>query len=410
MRLSWITTGGILAAAVLAVDGLNAEPTSTDITPVDANPVETERPLQQEELDGRALYLTNCATCHGETGDGKGVTQLDRPARSFLLGGFSYGNTNKAVLRTISNGIPGTPMPAFDSSTTAAQRDALAAYVISLGPERVVVDPDSTIMEVDERPLMVRGYLPPIAPGTKSHPRGLLLGGTDGLTFEYRVDDVRLLGVRAGGFVQRRDWEGRGGSALKPLGKVVYLCEGGGPRSSFSIETGTGGDVTREDLQAKLTATWVRGETVGLSMMLLRHGENLMEIEEQVQAIGTSLAAGFRRTFKPIELNAKAQSVMLAVDTTSAADVVHWYSIGGTHGVYITREDGSFDILIARSFGRSGAIATQPSLYPQQQPGGGSVISLIWQPKAGDSMSLDVLSGTNLEFANIKTILEELGQ
>ena len=43
--------------------------------------------------------------------DGNGVTELDRPARSFRDGGFSFGNTPEALFRTISTGIPGTPMP-----------------------------------------------------------------------------------------------------------------------------------------------------------------------------------------------------------------------------------------------------------------------------------------------------------
>ena len=71
---------------------------------------EEESPAQTP--DARQLFLDNCASCHGETGDGQGVTELDRPARSFKDGGFSYGNTPVALFRTISVGIPGTPMPA----------------------------------------------------------------------------------------------------------------------------------------------------------------------------------------------------------------------------------------------------------------------------------------------------------
>ncbi|HEX6883800.1 MAG TPA: c-type cytochrome, partial [Planctomycetota bacterium] len=77
---------------------------------------------QSDSERARQLFLTNCATCHGETGDGKGVTQLDRPARSFMDGGFSFGNTPEALFRTISVGIPGTPMPGFDSSLSEADR------------------------------------------------------------------------------------------------------------------------------------------------------------------------------------------------------------------------------------------------------------------------------------------------
>ena len=46
---------------------------------------EAPRPLPAE--DAKALYMEHCARCHGETGDGKGSETLERPARSFLLGG-----------------------------------------------------------------------------------------------------------------------------------------------------------------------------------------------------------------------------------------------------------------------------------------------------------------------------------
>src|SRR5262245_57819330 len=82
----------------------------------------------------RGRSVKNCATCHGETGDGKGTTQLDRPARSFMDGGFSFGNTPEALFRTISVGIPGTPMPAFDSSLSEEERHLVAGYVVTLGP------------------------------------------------------------------------------------------------------------------------------------------------------------------------------------------------------------------------------------------------------------------------------------
>ena len=84
----------------------------------------------------RALFLAQCATCHGDDGGGKGVTVLPRPARSFLDGGFSYGNTREAIMRTVTHGIPGTPMPGFSAALDEAQRESLVEYVISLGPER----------------------------------------------------------------------------------------------------------------------------------------------------------------------------------------------------------------------------------------------------------------------------------
>ena len=170
----------------------------------------------------RVLFLANCAQCHGEKGDGEGVTQLDRKARSFLDGGFSYGNTKDAILRSITHGIPGTPMPAFGKALDDAQRVALAQYVIAFGPDQIVVDASESEMVVKDRPLIVRGNLPSIVEGAPEWPRGLAIGTPDGLTFEYRTDDVQLVGVRAGRFVNRTDWGERGGTALEMLGQLAW--------------------------------------------------------------------------------------------------------------------------------------------------------------------------------------------
>jgi mono/diheme cytochrome c family protein len=203
----------------------------------------------------RARFLANCATCHGESGDGKGTTKLEKPARSFKDGGFSYGNTPEALLRTITNGIPGTPMPSFASALKEPERKELAEYVLSLGPPVAQVSEAETIMTVPrDRPVFIRGKLPPIAEGLEERPRGLLVGTSDGFTFEYRADEVRLLGVRQGAFVERMDWRDRGGVPLKPLGKLVYLFGDGNPGPSYSlVEADTG---ARAALSARLSATY----------------------------------------------------------------------------------------------------------------------------------------------------------
>jgi mono/diheme cytochrome c family protein len=172
--------------------------------------------------DAPALFAANCAKCHGLDGSGTGPAVLDRPARNFKEGGFSFGNTAETIARTIAYGIPGSPMPAFDTALDEAQLRALAEYVVTLGPPVKEVSEAETLLHVTDRPLVVRGILPPLAEGEPNIPRGLLIGTPDGLTFEYALDDVRLLAVRQGGFVRRTDWGGRGGTPLEPLGKVVW--------------------------------------------------------------------------------------------------------------------------------------------------------------------------------------------
>ncbi|HEX6883926.1 MAG TPA: hypothetical protein VF530_11140, partial [Planctomycetota bacterium] len=214
---------------------------------------------------------------------------LDRPARSFMDGGFSFGNTPEALFRTISVGIPGTPMPGFDSSLSEADRHVLASYVVTLGPPVEAVKEEDMILAVHDRPLIVRGLLPSLGEGLSTHPRGLLIGDPSGITFEYRVDDVRLLALRQGGFVKRTDWTGRGGTALEPLGKVVHLVEGGKPASTFL----SGGRA----LLARLSGTRAAQEAA-IEYHLGDGPRELAHVEERPAVVSTEVGTGYERRFR----------------------------------------------------------------------------------------------------------------
>ncbi|MCY2961894.1 MAG: c-type cytochrome [Planctomycetota bacterium] len=245
----------------------------------------------------RALFVANCAQCHGLRGDGEGVTQLDRKARSFLAGGFSYGNTKDAIVRSITHGIPGTPMPAFEKALTAAQRADLAAYVIGLGPEQIQVDAEESEIVVRDLPVVVRGKLPPIVEGAPEWPRGIAIGTPEGLTFEYRADDVQLVGVRAGRFVNRADWGGRGGDPLGMLGQVLW-SPGAVPRAMHAalghMREGLPGPAFPST--ARLVATAVVGNTAWIEYALKSTDASVpgsVAVREQCQSFRNALGSGF---------------------------------------------------------------------------------------------------------------------
>jgi len=289
----------------------------------------------RSEPDARALFLANCATCHGETGDGQGTTVLDRPARSFKDGGFSFGNTPEAIFRTITTGIPGTPMPGFSGALSEDERHAVATYVRTLGPPIDDTASSASVLVVEDRPLVVRGHLPALEGGGADVPRGLLIGTLDGLTFQYRVDDVRLLAVRQGGFVRRADWNGRGGAALEPLGQIVHLVEGGADRPLFGLGP-LGTKSTGQRISARLDSTWTRGTEAGLSYRLVDvDGHTFATVSETFTMLSTSVGAGFARhfTFKntaePVELtirvSATGEAPSLAfVGQGPSGDPVNW--------------------------------------------------------------------------------------
>jgi len=90
--------------------------------------------------DGAALFATECAGCHGEKGDGKGDADpaLLPPPRDLTRGKFKLGwgsavaPTRELVEAILERGIAGTAMPSY-RFLTAAERQALAAYVLELG-------------------------------------------------------------------------------------------------------------------------------------------------------------------------------------------------------------------------------------------------------------------------------------
>ena len=184
--------------------------------------------LPEDLKAAHVTFVELCAPCHGVLGDGKGTTELDRPARSFADGGFSFGNTKDALFRTLKSGIPGTPMPAFGGQVPDERLEELARLVQFLGPGGEPEPPKGTELIVKDRPLIVRGKFPPLEGGEGEIARGLLIGDPSGMSFQYSLDDVSLMSVRLGGFVNRDDWGGRGGSSLQPLGKEIYSP---GPRN-----------------------------------------------------------------------------------------------------------------------------------------------------------------------------------
>ena len=79
---------------------------------------------------GSEIFLQNCAPCHGEAGDGQGTasaTLLPAPANFKLKQPDS-----DYLLQVVSDGIPGTAMPAWKELLSEADRTALAEYVRSL--------------------------------------------------------------------------------------------------------------------------------------------------------------------------------------------------------------------------------------------------------------------------------------
>ncbi len=137
---------GLIMAAALGVLLTLApgEVIAADVSSM-AKPAET--PVQVEK--GREIYIKRCSFCHGLLGDGEGPAAkfLDPRPRDFTLGTFKFRTTqsgelpqNSDLFRTVSRGLNGTAMQAFDderikNGLSEHQRWAVIAYIQTFAPE-----------------------------------------------------------------------------------------------------------------------------------------------------------------------------------------------------------------------------------------------------------------------------------
>ncbi len=98
---------------------------------------------------GKTIYFRRCSFCHGLLGDGNGpaADYLDPRPRDFTLGTFKFRTTQSGELptdedmfRTVSRGLSGTGMQAFDSDLIKSglseeERWAVIYYIKTFVPE-----------------------------------------------------------------------------------------------------------------------------------------------------------------------------------------------------------------------------------------------------------------------------------
>ena len=113
-------------------------PTFSDF-PVPAKPANEQALIQH----GKEVYSQNCASCHGERGDGHGICSaflLPAP-RDFTTAHFKFRSTGLGQLptdadlfRIISLGVNGTPMPPWKWLLSDDDRWAAVEYIKTFSP------------------------------------------------------------------------------------------------------------------------------------------------------------------------------------------------------------------------------------------------------------------------------------
>ncbi len=151
---SLLATLFTLAIFTISGDALAA------FVPKDAKPATTPELIEQ----GRGIYIGRCSFCHGLLGDGNGpaADYLDPRPRDFTLGTFKFRTTQSGELptdedlfRTVSRGLSGTGMQAFDSDLIKSglselERWAVIFYIKTFVPEfeDPELDPYLSVIEI----------------------------------------------------------------------------------------------------------------------------------------------------------------------------------------------------------------------------------------------------------------------
>jgi mono/diheme cytochrome c family protein len=106
--------------------------------------------------DGKTLYESRCAHCHGTTGAGDGpagglliVAPRDFTKGIFKLRSTASGSlpTDDDLMRVVANGIPGTAMTGWKDLLPEADRRAIVAHVKTLVPRFATGTPQPVTLE-----------------------------------------------------------------------------------------------------------------------------------------------------------------------------------------------------------------------------------------------------------------------
>lgn len=134
--VSWVGKAFLFAAPLLML--VAAWGGAIEIKGAMAEPRDISPPVSDAEPDGPMLFARHCARCHGERGDGNGLTSIEPKARYFGYDPYKLASTTNGIptdddlVRLLRRGIPGTSMESFEPILSEPQMHAIIGHLREL--------------------------------------------------------------------------------------------------------------------------------------------------------------------------------------------------------------------------------------------------------------------------------------
>jgi mono/diheme cytochrome c family protein len=320
---------------------------------------------EAQRESGRAVYMKNCAQCHGEKGDGQGYAtpHLFPPPRNFTTGRFKVRTTPSGALPThqdlvniIRRGMPYTSMPAWPDLSEQEVSD-LAYFLTTFSadfsaPESVPQPlelpgaPGSTqeSIELGQKLYVETGCL-------KCHGN---LGRGDGPSAPTLTDDFGQP-IRAADLTQ--PWTFRGGSSREDIFRTMTTGLNGTPMPSFADSLPVEQRWAITDFIASLSPSTEPGYT---NLVVARAVQDPIDVTRGAAIFESAPVARFPiigqitepgRAFYPPATSVTVQAIY---DAESIALLVRWHDMR------------------ADNMGKNGPSLPVPPEEEETAPGGGA--------------------------------------
>jgi mono/diheme cytochrome c family protein len=294
---------------------------------------------EAQRESGRALYLENCAQCHGEKGDGAGYATphlYPRP-RDFTTGRFKVRTTGSGALPThqdlvsiIRRGMPYTSMPAWPDLSDQDVSN-LAYFIKTFSPDFSSAESVPTSLEFPDAPAVTQesielGKKLYVETGcVKCHGN---LGRGDGPSAPTLTDDFGQP-IRAANLTQ--NWTFRGGSSREDVFRTMTTGLNGTPMPSFVDSLTTEQRWAITDFIDSLSGTGGPGYT---NLVVAKPVFDPIDVAKGAAIFESAPVARFPilgqvtepgRSFYP---PATSVTVRAVYDTESIALLVQWHDMG----------------------------------------------------------------------------------